>query len=364
MDSREHRRKFKRHPVRWKTAVVFDKAVDKPILHTQTHDLSVGGTAIHSNYEDLTGSHITLLLDQPMRQSGEAPRMLKMRGRIVSSVRSPAMSGFRHGVKFEPAKDDGTAVLVAILGAAESARPGAEQVATTLSPAVAEAPKASSTSPGSILAQLRLAALTKQQEEQRPDPKEQIIPRVSAALERAYRYLKEFADLLNQVKPAYAKEYTIVGVPKFDDLKWADVRLDFRMRELSPTTKVFEQVTLNVHLSANKKLSVTHEIPADEKLKQVLFDTKIEFATQEERNARGSVVRTTFVIPCEVRASLQLIGNFDTGKLLLKTRNVEHFGTLAHVVAPEAITEESLNELSQFILGESKRIGPLLLSGA
>lgn len=266
-------------------------------------------------------------------------------------------------------------------GAADSARPGGERVAPALplapaaepeAPVAAPAPpsapaaepEAPYASPGSLLARLREAALAKQLEERKPDSKEQMIPRLSGAVERAYRYLKEFAGQLNLTKPAYAKEYTIVGVPKFDGLKWADVRLDFRTRELSPTTKVFEQVTLNFQLSADKKLRVTRETLADEKLKQLLLETKIEFDTQQERNDRGSVVGTTFIIPCEVKASLQLVGNFATGKLMLKTRNVERFGTLEHVLSPEAITEESLNELSRFILGESERIGPLLLKNA
>jgi hypothetical protein len=33
-------------------------------------------------------------------------------------------------------------------------------------------------------------------------------------------------------------------------------------------------------------------------------------------------------------------------------------------VAPEAVTEESLEELTGFILGESSRVGPLLLKNA
>ena len=96
----------------------------------------------------------------------------------------------------------------------------------------------------------------------------------------------------------------------------------------------------------------------------MLQDTSIEFTTLQERNDRGSVVATKFIIPCEIKASLQLIGNFETGKLLLKMRNVEHFGTVEHVLVPAAITEEGLNELSRFILGETRRIGPLLLKDA
>lgn len=250
-------------------------------------------------------------------------------------------------------------------GAAEAARPDAMPAARPPEAAApAEPTETFAATPGSLLAQLREAARAKQLEEKKADPKELMIPHVSAALERAYRYLKEFAGQLNSVKPAYAGEYTIIGVPKFDGLKWVEVRADFRTREISPTSKAWEQVSLNFHLSANKVLSVVREIPADEKLKQVLQNIKIEYTTMQERNDRGSLVATKFVIPCEVKGGLQLIGNFETGKLLLKARNIEHFGTIEHVVNPDAVTSESLEELSHFILGETRRIGPLLLKDA
>ena len=67
---------------------------------------------------------------------------------------------------------------------------------------------------------------------------------------------------------------------------------------------------------------------------------------------------------CEVSASVLLEGNFKTGRILLRTRNVERFGILEHQLVPEAITQESLEEFAGFILGETNRIGPLLLKGA
>jgi hypothetical protein len=109
---------------------------------------------------------------------------------------------------------------------------------------------------------------------------------------------------------------------------------------------------------------VAREAPADEKLKHLLHEAKIAFTTERERNERGSVICTTFIIPCEVKGSLHLAGDFDSGKLLLKTRNIGHFGATEHVLTPDAITEEGLNELAHFILGESSRIGPLLLKSA
>lgn len=363
MEKKDHRRKSKRYPVRWKAAVVFDKADGKPILHTQTQDLSVGGTAISSSYAGLTGSIVTLLLASPVRRSGEVPKMLKVRARVVSTIKSPAVTDFRHGMSFVQSKDDDLNMLVELLGDAEAPSPGGTAVAAA-PPSATPAATAPAPAGGGRLAQLRQLALAKQSEQKKPDPQEEMNARVSGALERAFQFLKEFTEQLNIVKPAYTKGYSIVGVPNFDGLTWEDGSIDFRTRETSPTIKRYEQVSLHFRLSANKQLRVTRESPLHEKLKQLLLENNIEFTTQEELNERGSLVRMTFVLPCEVKASLHLVGNFDTGKLVLKTRNIERFGMLEHLLDPGAITEESLDELTGFILGESSRVGPLLLKNA
>lgn len=258
---------------------------------------------------------------------------------------------------------DQEAVLESNFSAAESARPVREAI-----PAAHAAPTGSAAPPAPAgsrrLAQLKQLAQEKQAEQQKPDPQPEIDARVSRAVEKAYRYLKEFTDQLDIVKPAYPREYAIVGIPNFDGLIWDQGKIDLRTRESTPTTKLFDQFTLEFRLSASKQLRVVRDSPEHEKLKQMLLDNKIAFSSNEERNERGLPVRASFVIPCEVNASLQLAGNFKTGKLLLRTHNIERFGLLEHVVAPEAITDESLDELTGFILGESTRIGPLLLKNA
>jgi hypothetical protein len=300
-----------------------------------------------------------------VRHGGEAPKTLKIRARVVSSVHAPAVSGFRHGLSFVRSKDDGLEILAEILGAAESTGPGQESIPTAHSAATPAAPAMQSGPPGSgRLARLKQLALAKQSQEKKSESQEEINARISRALERAFRYLKEFTGLLNIVKPAYAKAYSNAGLPKFDGLAWEHGRVDFRSRETSPTTKVCELVTLHFQLSGNKQVRVIRDSPADEELKQMLLETGIKFTTQEECNERGSIVGTAFVLPCRVESSLHLVGNFDTGKLLLRTRNIEHFSVLGYVLSPEAITEESLDELTAFILGESSRIGPLLLKNA
>jgi hypothetical protein len=382
----DRRRKFNRYRTRWKVAVVFDQTDGRPTLHTETRDLSAGGAAIVSTYGDLTGSLVTLLMARPTRPGVEPPKLIKLKAQVVSSIHVPSMPGYRHGLRFIPSPGDGLSLLAGVISAAESAQRSAAQTDARPTSAPAQistrnpAPAARSTpdpvppaaaadsemfnaSPGSLLARLREAALAKKREERKPEQKERFIPLVSGAVEKTYRHLKEVVTLLNTVKPAYARAYTFHGLPNFDGLKWMSVHLDFRARELSPTSKAFEQVTLHYRLAAGKVLSMVREIPADDKLKRMLEEAKVEFSTQQERNNRGSLAGTKFVVPCEVNAVLQLIGDFETGQLVLKLRNVQDFGTAEYVLSAEAFTTESLDELLQFILGETKQIGSLLQKG-
>ena len=58
---------------------------------------------------------------------------------------------------------------------------------------------------------------------------------------------------------------------------------------------------------------------------------------------------------------IELEGDYSNYKILLKMRNVERFGPMEHTIAPQAVTQESLEELTGFILGETNKVGPLLL---
>lgn len=349
METREHCRISKRHAVNWKAAVIFDHTDSKPTLFTQTHDVSVCGTAIHSNAGDLTGLTVTLLLAHTARDCGEVPKLLRFRARVASTVRSPTVSGFRHGLSFVQPKADSQALLAEILGATEPTCPGEGAIAAT-TPAMQATPCAS---PGLCQIQHKSFAPAAQREPE-------INVQLSKALERACHHLREVANKFNSRNPTHCKAYSLADLPNFDGLKWKEGEVDFYTLKSSPKVKLYERVILHFRMSANKKIRVTRESPANEKLKHLLTDNKVGFTTHEERNELGFIVRTLFVIPCEVRASLQLIGDYETGKLMLKTCNIGRFGKLDQALTPEAITDELLDEFSDFILGKSLHPGSLL----
>lgn len=358
MEKTDNRRKSKRHPARWKVAVVLDNPGGEPIVrHTHSVDLSLGGMAILSERDEKADTVVTVLLVQPLRQSGENPKILKARARVVSSA--PSDPGHRLGLRFVEWTDDSLEMFAKLLGAIEAARSQeAAGAATAAAPAEATGPATYSR-----LTRLRELAQAKLAEKDGADSREGIDERVSEALKRAYEYLKEFADQLNVVKPAF-KGYPILGVPDFSGLSWETGRADYRKRDLSPTKSLYERVTLGYRLSGKKQVRVTFDGPRSNRLKQVLTENKIQFTLQETRNDRGALDSVTFAFPCDVTASVLLEGDFETGRILLRMSNVGRFGTFEHQLVPEAITEEALEEFAGFILGENHRIDLLLRKGA
>ena len=356
MSQNSQRRQRSRHAVRWKAAIAFDAASGRPVTHTQTEDLSASGAAGFSEYADLTGSNVTLLLASPAPKGSEASLVLKMQARVVSSVRTPEMSRYRHGLMFVRSPNDGLDKLAVLLADITA---GARRAAP-VAPMVKVPPDMPTLNRLELLkqqAQIKLA------EAKAAPPVISPAERIDKSLKRAYQYLKELVDQLNVIKPPFPKSYALVGVPEFSGLTWDIGYVNTKMRDVAYKTTHHELVFVHFVLSGGKQIRVNREYPASEKVRQLLTDCKVEFQTQEVRNARGSIERTIFDFPCKVVASLQLSVASTGTELLLNTSNVSGFGAYEHVLEPEAITDDSLNELSGFILGESRSLGPLLLRG-
>lgn len=365
-EHKEHRRRHKRYPIRWKVAVVFDKALARPLLHTETFDLSAGGGAIRTEYGDLTGAIVTILLAQPGPRPGDTQKVLRIVAKIVSCVQTPGMTGYRHGMSFVNTSPEGVAGLEELLKAAAAGAVGVDPADAALAAAAKASAAPAPAPPLGRLAALKAAAAQKVADEAaraKAESKEEKEDKVSEALKRVYFYLKELVEQLDVLKPAVPdKGYAIQGVPEFSDFAWQVGKLDLRTRELTPIRKIFTRVTLDYRLSKGKPiLKVERPSPANDKLRQLLKDYQLGFSSRDEKNERGAVVKTIFGINFEVLCQLNFEGDYERYKLVLKTRNVDRFGHTEHLIAPEAVTQEALEELAGYILCESRSVGPLLL---
>jgi len=90
-------RKVTRCLARWKAALVFDSATNKPRYQTLTHDLSPTGISVQYHSEEKAHTILTLLLALPPIES--IPRkVIKLKAKVTSSV--PFRGGFRLGMSF------------------------------------------------------------------------------------------------------------------------------------------------------------------------------------------------------------------------------------------------------------------------
>ncbi len=212
----------------------------------------------------------------------------------------------------------------------------------------------------SLLANLKQQAQAKQQSEnQKSAQQDAVLQRIHGALGMAYQYLNDLVQQLNILKPPYGKVYSFFGMADFDGMAWQEGRADFRMQESSSENRLYDQVTLRYRLAGPKQFKLVKENPALEKLRKALFDYNVTFSVDEARNERGHIEKATFSFPCEIKAGLMLSGNYESGKLLLRTRHVERFGIMEYELQPEAINQESLDQLAQLLMGENNRVAQL-----
>ena len=257
-----------------------------------------------------------------------------------------------------PAAPTRPPVHPAALAPAPAATPAPAPVSAAAPAATPPPPPPAASS--SLLANLKKQALAKQMSETQTNAvqKEQML-RIHSALGMTYQYLNDLVQQLNILKPPYAKTYSFFGVAEFDEMTWQEGRADFRMQEGATDDRYYNQVTLRYRLAAQKQFRVTRENPALEKLHKALFDNNIVFTTEEVRNERNQVEKATFTFPAEVKAGLLLAANYETGGILLRTRNIERFGIMEYQLTPESISQDALDQLAQMILGESNRINQL-----
>src|SRR5262245_33418495 len=162
------------------------------------------GAAILTNDRDLTGTAVKLSISYPGAPAGEKP--LRIRARVVSSAHTPGTTRYRHGLSFIRLPFDGRSELERILQAASPSGAKREEPVEAHDGAAVRRGR---------LAQLRLLADAKRAEAKKPDPRDESDALLSEALKVAYRYLKDLADQLNVIRPAYAKTYVIPGVSEF-----------------------------------------------------------------------------------------------------------------------------------------------------
>jgi|GEM_PF-2451380 len=104
-------RHYKRFHLGWKVAIVYELRGETHTFHGRTHDLSMGGTCVYTDYNFFIGSPVKVLLAPPPHVPGEPPKVIEISARMVYTVLSINNLGFRIGLKFLRFKGNGRKLL-------------------------------------------------------------------------------------------------------------------------------------------------------------------------------------------------------------------------------------------------------------
>lgn len=209
---------------------------------------------------------------------------------------------------------------------------------------------------GSLLDRLRQQAQRVQRSASKRDADEEMRAlRLSASLDAGFRYLNDLIRQLNIIKPAVPKEFVFAGNIAFAGLSWVEGAADCRMLPTATEDRLYEILTVRYRLSAPRQLQVERDALGVEPLRKLLHDANIAFRLEERKNKRSQVESGLFTIPCEIKAGFLIKADYEANDLVLRTRNIDRFGMMEFRLQAGDLTQATLDELAQLMIGQESQ---------
>lgn len=346
LSAMDKRRRHFRFPTSLTVAVLFDPVQNRPTLHTVASDASAGGLTLESEYGDLEGAAVTLLVVPAIGPSVRGWRALRFRARVVwnHEVRSDRRGRrYRHGLQFLGYGSDDPCEFERWLARSSLIAGRSGQ----------EAPRQSES--GGLL--LRLAAMAQSAGTARTSTSgltQAALRARNEALRRAHAYFKELSAHLDVLKPAYPDGmYRVVRLPEFKGLVWRSCDVFLSTREIGSNDVVCTEVAFRYALSATNPIEVERDHPDNERLRRTLLENRLPFDVEDRRNDRNLVVSSRFAIECTVKASITIGAERDPAGLVVRMSNVGGFGATQARVVAEDIDTAWLDSLAEYVLGHT-----------
>lgn len=209
---------------------------------------------------------------------------------------------------------------------------------------------------GSLLDRLKQQAQTVQNTAIKRDADEELRAfHLSASLGAAFHYLNDLIKQLNIIKPAVPKEFVFAGNIAFAGMNWVEGAADFRMLPTATEDRLFETMTARFRLSAPRQIQVERDALGVEPLRKMLHDANIGFQLEERKNKRSQTESGLFTIPCEMKAGFLIKADYEANDLVLRMRNLDRFGMMEFRLQAGDLTQSTLDELAQLMLGQESR---------
>jgi len=178
------------------------------------------------------------------------------------------------------------------------------------------------------------------------------------ALKHLFFFLHDFVQQLNILKPPIPRDFALLEQYAISQLSWREGFADYRTQSQSAGALV-ELVTFTCRLSGKGVPIIEKDGPAVEPFRRLLFDYGLPFNCKEFKNQRRYVERAEFEVRGEISVSARWRADFDQGRLILETRNLERLGSAVFSIHPECIDYPLLDDFGRLILGQANHFREL-----
>ena len=175
---------------------------------------------------------------------------------------------------------------------------------------------------------------------------------VDRALRKTFHYLNELFRQLNVVKPACERTYDLLTVGKIGGLTQLDYRIEYRTSQRNGSEH-FENLEVTFKRSKGQQITVKREAETIESFRQLLWLNNLRFTSEPIRNDRRVIVSETFVINGDIICGVDVVGDYETGAIRFKLKNVEDFGPSMYTLEPDAVSDQALEELAKMLIGKT-----------
>ena len=174
---------------------------------------------------------------------------------------------------------------------------------------------------------------------------------VDRALRKTFQYMNELFRQLNVVKPPCPHAYDLLTVGKIDGLVQSDYRIEYRTSQRE-NTEHYENLTITFKRSKPEQLTVKREAELIERFRDQLWQNNMRFTSEPFKNERRVTTHEVFKINCEVICGADVVGDYESGAIRFRLKNVEDFGPTVYTLEPDSVTDKALEELAKLFIGK------------
>jgi hypothetical protein len=193
------------------------------------------------------------------------------------------------------------------------------------------------------------ADLQKGQEGDSAEQKKRHFDAVQAALKLVSRYLSELAKSLNVIKPPVRRSFAVEQTIKLDNLFAVEYSAMDRRQTIEHKDHL-RDVFIRFRWISEQPATIMAEKrspPTIQRLREDLQSYGLRFNLNEVKNDRHIVERGVFAIQNEIGAAVTATGDWETGKIRLRLKNIERLGNFDFHYDADELDNALLEELAK-----------------